>query len=124
MYGGSDGAPTVARVFPHYRRFVEKLITQGIAPASYFHFSPFPADKLTYKSDRLVEFVTPSDAVGLGTYGQTWLAQGNGDITGFAMIIAGNNLNPIQLSIRLPPTLATLGPVIIEQAEHEAAQPH
>jgi hypothetical protein len=122
--GGTSGrfevARIAARVFPQFRPFVKKVIAEGLEPASNFHFAPYPADKLTYKSDHLVEFVTPGNSVGLGA--QSWLARGPGDITGFAWI-GGEDTDLLRLNMRLPPALASLGPFIIKQAEHEAAQP-
>lgn len=119
--GGTSGrfevAQIAARVFPHYRSFVKGVIAEDIEPASDFPFGPFPADKLTYKSDHLVEFVTPSNRTGLGT--QSWLAKAPGDITGFAMIV-GVDTDLLQLNMRLPPDLTSLGPIIVAQAEHEA----
>jgi len=127
MEGGTSGrfdvALVAARVFPHFRWFVKKVIAEDVEPASDFHFGPFPADRLTYKSDHLVEFVTPSNSVGLGT--QSWLAKGPGDITGFAWI-GGEDTDVMLLSMRLPPALASLGPIIIQQAKGEiaATNPH
>jgi hypothetical protein len=116
--GGTSGrfevAHIAARVFPHFRPFVKKVIAEGIEPASDFHFGPYPADKLTYKSDHLVEFVTPSNATGLGT--QSWLAKGPGAIIGFAMIV-GEDTDLLRLDLRLPSALAPLGHVIVVQAE-------
>lgn len=117
-FGGTSGrfqvAHIAARVLPHYRAFVKKIIAEGFEPASDLHFGPFPADKLTCKSDHLVEFTTPSNAVGLGT--QSFLLQGPGEITGFAYI-GGEDTDLVQLSMRLPPRLTTLAPAIIHQAE-------
>jgi hypothetical protein len=122
--GGTSGrfevAHIAAHVFPRYRQFVKQVIAEDIEPASDFHFGPFPADKLTYKSDHLVEFVTPSNSTGLGT--QSWLAKGPGAITGFAWI-GGEDTDLLQLNMRLPPSLNSLGPAIINQAEHEVLQP-
>ena len=127
MEGGTSGrfdvAQVAARVFPHFHWFVKKVIAEDIEPASDFHFGPFPADKLTYRSNHLVEFTTPGNSVGLGT--QSWLLKGPGDISGFAWI-GGEDTNLLQLNMRLPPALARLGPIIIQQAEGElaATNPH
>jgi hypothetical protein len=120
LEGGTSGrfevAHIAARVFPHFRPFVKKVIAEDLEPASNFHFGPFPADKLTHKSDHLVEFITPSNSVGLGT--QSWLSKGPGPITGFAWI-GGEDTDLLQLNMRLPPALAPLGPIITAQAERE-----
>lgn len=60
-------ARIIARVFPSERGFVERVISEGIAPASDFPFRPYPSDKLTYRSDRIVEYETPPNQQGLGT---------------------------------------------------------
>jgi hypothetical protein len=124
ILGGTSGrfgvAQIAARVFPHYRPFAKKVIAEGLEPASDFHFGPFPTDKLTYKSNHLVEFITPSNTAGLGT--ESWIAKGPGPITGFAWI-GGEDTDVLLLNMRLPPALASIGPVIIAQAEREAAQP-
>jgi len=118
--GRFEVAQVAARVFPHFRSLVDDVIAEGIEPASDFPSGPYPADKLTYKSDHLVEFITPANTTGLGTRNR--LAKGPGDITGFAMITGEEN-SLLHLSLRLPTLLTALSPVIIAQAEHEAAQP-
>jgi len=118
--GRFEVAQVVARVFPHLRSLANNVISEGLEPVSDFPSGPYPADKLTYKSDDLVEFVTPANTAGLGTRNR--LAKGPGDVTGFAMITGEEN-SLLHLSLRLPPALAALGPIIIEQAEHEASRP-
>jgi len=118
--GRFEVAQVAARVFPHLRSLVDDVIAEDFEPASDFPSGPYPADKLIYKSDRLVEFVTPANTTGLGTRNR--LAKGPGDITGFAMITGEEN-SLLHLSMRLPSALTGLGPIIIEQAEREAAQP-
>ena len=124
MSGDTSGrfevAEIAARVFPRFRPFVKHVIAEGLEPASNFHFGPYPTDKLTYRSDHLVEFVTPANSEGLGT--ASWLAKGPGPITGFAMI-SGPDTDLLHLNLRLPPELDSLGRTIIEQAEREAAHP-
>ena len=60
-------ARIIARVFPAHRDFAERVIAEGLFPATDFPFGAYPADRLTYRSDRVVEFETPAQAEGLGT---------------------------------------------------------
>src|ERR1700761_8891964 len=64
--GRFDVARMIARVFPDYRKFLQKVIDEGIEPASSFPSGPYPKDKLTYRSRELVEDQTPPEAEGLG----------------------------------------------------------
>lgn len=120
LEGGTSGrfgvALIAARVFPKYLEFVKKVMAEDVEPKSDFHFGPFPTDRLSYKSDHLLEFTTQSNSVGLGT--QSWLAKGPGDITGFAWI-GGEDTDVLQLDMRLPAALSPLGSIIIRQAEQE-----
>ena len=118
--GRFEVAKIAARVFPRFRPFVKHVMAEGLVPASNFHFGPYPTDKLTYRSDHLVEFVTPTNSEGLGT--ACWLAKGPGAISGFAMI-SGPDTDLFQLNLRLSPDFDALGRTIIEQAEREAAHP-
>lgn len=44
------------KVFPADKQFVDRVIAEGIVPASSFPSGPFPNDKLTYRGKRIVEF--------------------------------------------------------------------
>ena len=122
--GGTSGrfqvAEIHAKVFPAYRSFVSHVIAEGIEPASDFPSGPYPKDKLTYKSNKIVEYRTPPNSEGLGT--RSKLQKTAGSISGVA-ILEGVDTNLIQLSSRLPPNLASATPAIIQQVERDAAQP-
>ncbi len=55
--GGTSGrsvvAAAIARVFPSHRNFVDGIVASDLARKSDFHFGPYPADKLTYKSKEM-----------------------------------------------------------------------
>jgi hypothetical protein len=121
--GGTSGrfevAQIIARVFPAYKAFATRVIAEGIEPASSFPFGPYPKDKLTYKSNKIVEYQTPPNTDGLGT--ASMLLKDADPISGVA-ILAGVDTNLIQLSMRLPANLADLAAAIISQTERDAAQ--
>jgi hypothetical protein len=120
--GGTSGrfevAEIIARVFPAYRAFVRHVIAEGIEPASSFPYGPYPNDKLTYRSNKVVEYRTPPNTDGLGT--RSRLQKSPTPISGVA-ILEGADTNLIQLSARLPPDLADLMSTIIHQVEHDGA---
>jgi hypothetical protein len=123
-YGDTSGrfpvAETIARVFPAHRDFVQKVIAEGIEPASSFPFGPYPTDKLTYKSNEIVEYITPANTDGLGTNSE--LKKSGYPISGVA-ILAGEEPNLVLLIARLPPATSDLTPAIIQQVERDATHP-
>jgi hypothetical protein len=122
-YGGTSGrfgvAETIARVFPAHKAFVEKVIAEGIEPASSFPFGPYPADTLKYRSENIVEFATPPRAEGLGTASR--LQKNDGPITGVAILV-GEEPNLLRLWVRLPLETNDLAQFIIQETEQEAAR--
>lgn len=119
--GGGSGvievAPVVARVFPHFRRYAEAYAREFGQPLSY---TPYPADKLTHRSDRLVEFTTPAGRQGLGT--RIALIENGSPIEGAAMLV-GTDLDLLTISVRLPAKQRGLAPIIIHQFESDRKQP-
>lgn len=109
-------ARTIARVFPAYQSFVNDVIAEGIEPASLFPSGPYPSDKLTYRSNKIVEFQTPANTDGLGT--DSWLQKNDTPISGVA-ILMGEELDLCKLMVRLPPEQQDLTPVIIQQVERD-----
>ncbi len=122
MDGGTSGrfevAKVIARVFPAYKAFAQKVIAEGIEPASDFPFGPYPSDKLTYRGNNIVEFETPPNAQGLGT--DSRLQANASPIKGVA-IIAGADTDLVQLSARVPASDSDLIPAMVGQVEKEAA---
>ncbi len=123
--GGTSGrfevAKVIARVFPAYKAFAQSVIAEGLEPASDFPFGPYPNDKLTYRSQSVVEYETPANTQGLGTVSR--LLANASPIDGVA-IIAGADTDLIQLSARLSGANHDLIPAIVGQVESdEAASP-
>jgi hypothetical protein len=114
--GRFEVAEMVARVFPAYRPFAQKVILEGFAPANSFHFGPYTTDQLTYRRERLVEFETPPATEGLGTMSR--LLKNSGFIHGVAAL-SGETPDLIHLSYRLPSNLSDLGSAIVRQVEIE-----
>lgn len=123
--GGTSGrfevAQVVARVFPAHRDYARGIIKEGFGPASDYPFGPFPSDHLTYKGKELVEFTTPANRKGLGT--MSWLLPSEEPITGFALLSIGPNVDTelLRLNFRLPTSLSSLGPTLIQQAEADGS---
>lgn len=123
--GGTSGrfevARVIARVFPVHRAFADQVIAEGFGDPGCFPFGPWPADKLTYKSDDIVEYETPANTDGLGT--DSRLTKNASPIRGVA-IVTGPETALVHLSLRLPESMTALVPVIIGQTEREASQPN
>jgi hypothetical protein len=118
MIGDTSGrfavAEVIARVFPAHRDFVNNVIAERLRPATDFPFGPYPDDHLTYKTKELVEYLTPPNRQGLGT--SSWLLPNQHPILGLAMLV-GEDPDLIQLSLRLPPDMDDLAPIIIRETE-------
>jgi len=121
-YGDTSGrvevARVIARVFPNYRTFVQNVSEMFDAPKDWFPLGPYPADTLTYKSKRVVEYRTAAAAEGLGTNSQ--MLKNDQPIDGTA-ILTGRSPDLLLLSVRLPTDLRGLAPTIIHQAERDEA---
>jgi hypothetical protein len=116
--GRFEVAQVIARVFPAHKSFVERVIQEGLEPASNFPFGKYPNDTLTYKGTSLVEDVTPPNAEGLGTASR--LRPGDAPITGVE-ILSGEDPDLTSLHMRLPPPLNNLKPYILNQVERESS---
>src|SRR5689334_12953250 len=92
-------AQVIARVFPKHLDFVKRVVDLFEPEIAY---SPYPTDKLTYRSDDLVEFVTPPNSRGLGT--ESFIKPNNESIEGFAML-QGPSPDLLLLVVRLPPEM-------------------
>lgn len=122
-YGGTSGrfavAEVIAMVFPARKQFVREVIEMFDEGESRFRSGPHPTDKLTYRGETIVEYVTPAGMEGLGT--QFWLRKSDSPIQGVAILV-GETPDLLHLAVRLPADLAELTPVIIRQFEGEAVQ--
>lgn len=121
--GGTSGRFTVAkkmaRLFPEYRWFVQRVIAEGIEPAKDFPVGPFPNETLTYRDKRTVEYVTPAYTYGTGT-DSSFMPTAD-PIQGVVML-HGEDLDAIQLSVRFPAQSRKLAKVIVRQAEADVAR--
>jgi hypothetical protein len=121
--GGTSGrfavAKYAARLFPkEARAFIEGVIAEGIEPKANFPSGPYPADKLTVKGPRVVEYETPAMKEGLGTSDR--LHKNASAIVGLAKLEQSDDgPNLFLLSIRLPADQAGLARAIIAAAEGE-----
>ncbi len=120
-YGDTSGrfevAATVARLFPAHKQFVDKVIAEGIEPASSFPSGPYPSDKLAYRGSDVAEYLTPAEQDGLGTDSRLLK---NGDPIRGVVILVGEEPNVVHLSARLQPAMSDLAPTIIQQVELDA----
>lgn len=117
--GRFDVAEIIARVFPAHLAFVRRVIAEGVEPATSFPYGPYPADKLTYKSEDAVEYVTPPYTEGLGA--KSFLIKDADPINGVALL-TGEELSLTHLSVRLSPGMSDLLPVITRQVEQDGSR--
>jgi hypothetical protein len=121
--GGTSGrfgvARMMARVFPNRHEFVERVIAEGIEPASDFPSGSYPKDRLTYRGKELVEFTTPAETEGLGT--QSRLLKNREPIRGVAMLVGDEEPDLVYLAVRLPAGMDDLVPVIVQQTERDSS---
>ncbi len=117
--GRMEVAPIVARVFPKYRSYVESIIVEGFEPAKDFPFVPYPKDKLHYGNDHAVDFTTPPNTRGLGTASR--LLKSNLSISGIVLFNPSKDGDHemVYLSVRLPPQMDDLTPVIIDMVRSD-----
>lgn len=119
--GGTSGrfevAAYIARYFPTHMDFTRQVIAEGIEPAKDFPRGPYPHDKLTYRGKEIVEYETLPNADGLGTH--TWLIKDDQPIDGVLILQAKDDFPLTRLAVRLPPDLASLTTIIIQQVERE-----
>jgi hypothetical protein len=105
-------------VFPARKAFVEGVIAEGIQPASLFAYGPYPADKLKYRSENVVEFLTPAKSEGLGTASR--LQKSDSPISGVAILV-GEEPILLRVWVRLPSETSKLAQLIIQQSERGVA---
>jgi hypothetical protein len=125
-FGSTSGrfnvAEIIARVFPAYKALVIGVMELFDQPAGTYKFGPSPKDRLTYKSKTVVEYLTPAQTEGLGTF--SWLKKNGTPIYGVAMLIGQGTDVPdaLLLSVRLPLNLTGLRSAIIHEVERNAAK--
>jgi hypothetical protein len=111
-------AQVVARVFPKRRDYVRSVIALFDFLASEITYGPYTTDKLTYRSDDVVEYVTPPNSDGLGT--MSYIKPNNESVEGFAMLQGGTTPDLLLLVVRLPAEMQGLKSQIVQHAEREA----
>jgi hypothetical protein len=120
-YGGTSGrfqvAKVIARVFPKHHDFVDDVLAEGIQSAADFPEGPYPNDKLTYRGEETVEYVTPGNTKGLGT--DSYLLPSAEPIVGVDRLV-DEELDLVQLSARVPAGDADLIGTIQAQVEKES----
>lgn len=112
-------ADTIARVFPAFRSHAMDVMNMTDVPERERVFGPYPKDILTYRNEKIVEFLTPAHADGLGT--QSFLPKNDSPIRGVAILV-GQPPDLLHLSVRLPARMARFASAIIEQLELDAAR--
>lgn len=117
--GRFDVATIIARVFPAHRDFVTRLLAEEPQPNLSFAAGPYPKDKVSYKSTEAIEYETPAQTDGLGTY--PGLKKNADPIRGAAVL-----LPPAQdlalLAVRLPAELRDLSSAIVQQFHSSAGK--
>ena len=123
-YGDTSGRFEVAgiagRIFPAAHDFVQGVINEGLAPRNDFSFTPFPDDRLVRGGPTEVEFETPANRDGLGTY--SLLARSDQPIAGVAILEPGE-MNLVLLNVRLPPGLRRFSSAIVQNVERNKGNP-
>jgi hypothetical protein len=117
--GGTSGrfgvAKIAARLFPVARPFVELVIDERFIPEEEFPSGPYPNDTLVRISDTEVEYATPANSEGMGTYGR--VAKNDQPISGVAILLPAEDMDLIKLDVRLSPEMRDLSPTIIRTIE-------
>ena len=117
--GASNGrfavAEVIARLFPAWQWFADDLVQKESRPP--FPPGPYAADKITRKSDSIVEYQTIPNDHGLGNRG--WLDANASPVDGVA-ILTGSTPDLLMLNIRLPREQQSFVPVIISEFERSA----
>jgi len=119
--GGTSGrfsvAEVIMRVFPDRRAFAEGVAESFPWVKEGYAEGPYPGDRLTYKSTSVVEYVTPAQEEGLGTY---WgLLKGDSSINGVAILIGGPTPDLVLSAVRLPAGFADAVSAIVHQVERD-----
>ena len=118
--GRLEVAPVAARLFPQAKKYLAEVsaFMKDMGMPYRYPNRPWPKDRIKRIRQDIVEYSTPAESEGLGT--QSWLKRG-GPIQGVAILAAGDEPDLTLLSVRLPPNMAALAPVIVRQAERDHA---
>jgi hypothetical protein len=116
--GDTSGRWTVAeieaRVFPAYRIGARNTL-RLLSPKTY-PFTPYPSDRLTYRSNTIVEYETRARAEGLGTFVGS---KPTGDPIRGAAVLVGKepDFDLVLLQMRLPSNMRELEKPILQDIE-------
>lgn len=123
--GGTSGrfivAKIAARLFPAAKPFVQSVIDEEIEPAEDFPFSPYPNDKIVRRDDTMVEFITPANCDGAGT--AIRFVKNDEPISGVAILLPNQDMDLVDLAIRLPDGFDDLLPSIVTAVERTHGRP-
>jgi len=110
-------AEVIMRVFPARKAFAEGVAENFPWAKERYRAGPCPGDRLTYKSASVVEYLTPAQTDGLGTY---WgLLKGDSPINGVAILIGEPTLDLVLSAVRLPAEFADAVSAIVSQVERD-----
>jgi len=115
--GRFEVAQAIARLFPTQMAFAQKVIAEGVEPASSFPKGPFLQDQLTRRGDDVVEYETPAGALGLGT---TFSQLSSGTAIDGVALLQGQTPDLVFLAARLPPTEQGLAAAIESRLEADS----
>jgi hypothetical protein len=123
VHGGTSGrfgvAEVIARVFPSWMSFTRRVMGEPGMEKHPVPRGPYPADVLTYRSGRVVEYVTPQNAEGLGN--QPGDMKSPGAVEGVAMLI-GKTPDLLVLAVSLSPQQHRVAQAITHQMERDGAR--
>ncbi len=118
--GRFEVAQVVARYFPKQMGVMRKIVVdENHQSMSEYPRGPYPRDRLVFRDDRVAEYITPSNAWGLGTSAR--MRPGPEPVRSAAILLPGDPPSSVVVSVRLPKELADLAPAIIYQAERQYA---
>ena len=116
--GTYEIATAVSRVFPAFRPWaVRSMLGFDIQLPR----GPYPTDRLSYRSSRVVEFETPPQREGLGNEFSP-LIPNDRPTFGVAILMGNPPQDLLVLSIRLPSELQSLSPLIIKDIEEHRGE--
>ena len=119
-YGGTSGrwavAEAIARYFPRHRDFIQHNF-QGLEIGP-LPSGPYPQDRFTERTDKLVQYITPPLTKGAGTI---WvLAPSAQPVQGLAMLVnESDGPDLYRVNVRLPHAYRALAAVILASARRD-----
>lgn len=119
--GGTSGrfeaADVAAQVFPSAAKFVEDIRREAAEIEVTLPTGPVATDTITRRSAELVEYTTPAGRTGLGTVAP--VAAAGRPIRGAAVLLPAQDMDVVQLVVRLDTAAEPLGGAIVEAFERD-----